>query len=134
MLDNTPLTLSGEYPTCGTSAAEASDESVYVRRKRGILVAMATDFSIDLGFVVAGCIVLLVLACYSQNVTNGVWRISFGLGIVLPLTLFFFRIRLINSTQYRKHAIKRNFPYMLVLRRYWKPMVGTSLAWFMYDL
>jgi MFS family permease len=38
----------GEYPTCATSSAEASDESEFVRRKRGILVAMSTDFAIDL--------------------------------------------------------------------------------------
>ncbi|KAK5699130.1 hypothetical protein LTR97_006779 [Elasticomyces elasticus] len=29
--------------------------------------------------------------------------------------------------------MKQSIPYMLVLRRYWKPMLGTSLAWFMYD-
>jgi hypothetical protein len=58
---------------------------------------------------------------------------------------------MINSTQYRKHAIKSQYPYMLVLRRYWKPMLGTckykqtsdcyghlpwkikALAWFCYD-
>jgi MFS family permease len=38
----------GEYPTCGTNAAEASDESEYVRKRRGILVAISTDFAIDL--------------------------------------------------------------------------------------
>ena len=38
----------GEYPVCGTNAAEASDESEYVRKRRGILVAMSTDFAIDL--------------------------------------------------------------------------------------
>lgn len=37
---------------------------------------------------------------------------------------------MVNSTQYRKHAIKSNVPYMLALKRYWKPMLGTSLAWF----
>jgi hypothetical protein len=37
---------------------------------------------------------------------------------------------MVNSTQYRKHAIKHNIPYLLALKRYWKPMVGTSLAWF----
>lgn len=65
----------------------------------------------------------------------------------------FFRIRMLNSTQYRKHAIKSNYPYWLVIRRYWKPMAGTgklcfliscipqgstltiaaALAWFCYD-
>ncbi|KAK4897029.1 hypothetical protein LTR27_005276 [Elasticomyces elasticus] len=93
----------GEYPTCATGSSEAADENEHVRRRRGILVAMATDFSIDLGFVVAG------------------------------VALFFFRIRMIESTQFRRHAMKQSIPYMLVLRRYWKPILGTSLAWFMYD-
>ena len=37
----------GEYPVCGSNSAEAADETVKVRGMRGILVAMATDFSID---------------------------------------------------------------------------------------
>ena len=41
----------GEYPVCGTGSAEASDESAYVRRRRGMLVAVSTDFAIDTGFV-----------------------------------------------------------------------------------
>ncbi|PMD32314.1 MFS general substrate transporter [Hyaloscypha variabilis F] len=123
----------GEYPVCGTNAAEASDESLAVRRKRGILVALATDFAIDLGFVVAGVVALIVLACYDNKTSAGVWRICFGLGIVLPLSVFFFRIRMVDSTQYRKHAIKTKVPYIHALRLYWKPMLGTSLAWFCYD-
>lgn len=123
----------GEYPVCGTGSVEASDESAYVRKRRGLLVALSTDFSIDLGFVGAGIVALIVLAAYNENVSEGVWRVCFGLGFVLPVALFFFRIRIINSTQYRKHAIKRNFPYWLVLKRYWKPMLGTAGAWFFYD-
>ncbi|PON24243.1 hypothetical protein TGAM01_v206931 [Trichoderma gamsii] len=122
----------GEYPTCGTGSAEASDETVFVRRRRGMLVAVATDFAIDLGFVMAGVIVLIILAAYHQRISDGVWRVSFGLGFILPVGLLFFRLRLINSTQYRKHSMK-DIPYWLVIKRYWKPMLGTSLAWFMYD-
>lgn len=128
----TPPQAGGEYPVCGTGTAEASDESLSVRRRRGLLVAMSTDFSIDLGFVVAGVVAVIVLAAYNDRTSSGVWRVCFGLGIVLPLTLFFFRIRMIDSTQYRKHAMKKKIPYLLVLKRYWKPMLGTSLAWFMY--
>lgn len=29
-----------------------------------------------------------------------------------------------------KHDV---IPYWLVLKRYWVPMLGTSLAWFCYD-
>lgn len=123
----------GEYPTCGTGSAEASDETPAVRKRRGILVALATDFAIDLGFVVAGVVALIVLACYHQKISDGVWRVSFGLGIVLPLTVLGFRLRLVNSTQYRKHAIKSQVPYIHALKLYWKPMLGTSLAWFCYD-
>lgn len=123
----------GEYPTCGTGSAEAADESEYVRKRRGILVALTTDFSIDLGFVGAGIVALIVLAAYNDRTSSGVWRICFGLGFVLPACLFFFRIRMIDSTQYRKHAMKKTIPYWLVIKRYWKPMLGTSLAWFMYD-
>lgn len=82
-------------------------------------------FGVLQGFVVAGVIALIILACYHQMISDGVWRVAFGLGVVLPLTVFFFRIRMVNSTQYRKHAIKHNIPYKLALKRYWKPMLGT---------
>ena len=98
-----------------------------------MLVAVSTDFAIDLGFVAAGIVALIVLAAYQQNISEGVWRVSFGLGFVLPVFLLFFRLRLVNSSQYRKHAMRQQIPYLLVLKRYWKPMVGTSLAWFFYD-
>ncbi|KAH8424034.1 uncharacterized protein LDX57_001789 [Aspergillus melleus] len=123
----------GEYPVCATSATEAADETASLRRKRGFLVASTTDFAVDLGFVSAGIVALIVLTCYQQEVTGGVWRVCFGIGFVLPLVICFFRIRMINSTQYRKHAIKSQYPYWLILKRYWKPMLGTSLAWFFYD-
>ncbi|KAJ5831707.1 hypothetical protein N7474_000018 [Penicillium riverlandense] len=123
----------GEYPVCATSATEAADETSQLRKRRGFLVAATTDFAVDLGFVVAGLVALIVLACYGQENSEGVWRITFGLGMVLPIAVCFFRLRMINSTQYRKHAMKSQYPYWLVLKRYWKPMLGTSLAWFCYD-
>lgn len=82
----------GEYPTCGASSAEASDESAHVRKRRGILVALATDFAIDLGFVGAGIVALIVLACYHQKISEGVWRICFGLGIVVSTSKRIFRV------------------------------------------
>ncbi|KAK2616232.1 hypothetical protein QQS21_000867 [Conoideocrella luteorostrata] len=123
----------GEYPTCATSATEAADENADVRKRRGILAAAATDFAIDMGFIIAGVVALIVLAAYGWGISDGVWRVCFGLGIVLPVAVLFFRLRLINSTQYKKHAMKQHIPYLLVIKRYWKPMLGTSLSWFMYD-
>ncbi|KIL83622.1 hypothetical protein FAVG1_13156 [Fusarium avenaceum] len=76
-----------KHPTCGMESTEASDETSFVRRRRGLLVAAATDFSIDLGFVMAGVVALIVL----------------------------------------------DISYLLVIKRYWKLMLGISLAWFFYD-
>ncbi|KAM0269815.1 hypothetical protein ACHAPA_004025, partial [Fusarium lateritium] len=120
----------GEYPTCSTGSTEASDETSFVRRRRGLLVAAATDFSIDLGSVMAGVVALIVLAAYHQHVGDGVWRINFGIGLILPVALLFLRLRQLDSTQYKKHAIKQDIPYLHVIKRYWKPMLGTSVAWF----
>ena len=55
------------------------------------------------------------------------------MGCLLPLSVFYFRIRMLNSVLYRRGAIKRNVPYKLVLRYYWKNLIGTCGAWFLYD-
>ncbi|KAJ5398318.1 hypothetical protein N7509_006431 [Penicillium cosmopolitanum] len=123
----------GEYPVCGTSATEAADETHGLRHRRGFLVAITTDTALDLGAIVAGIVAVVVLAAYNHHNSEGIWRICFGLGFILPIAVCFFRIRMLNSTQYRKHSIRSNYPYMLVIRRYWKPMLGTALAWFCYD-
>ena len=40
---------------------------------------------------------------------------------------------MLNSKLYRRGAIKRRVPYGLVLRYYWKSLIGTCGAWFLYD-
>lgn len=140
----------GEYPSSGTGAAEASDGTDQVRKRRGILVALATDFSVSLGFVGAGFVSLIVIACYQQKPTDGVWRICFGIGVIvslsciiidftnglyqLPLINLVFRIRMADSKQYQKYAMKSKVPYFHALKLYWKPMLGTcELHYHHYD-
>ena len=123
----------GEYPTCAATTTEATNDSVSARKRRGLLSAITTCGAVDAGFVAAGVVVLIVLAAYQQDLSDGVWRVSFGIGIVLPFALLFFRLRMMDSTQYSKHAMKDQIPYLLILKRYWRPMVGTTMAWFMYD-
>lgn len=40
---------------------------------------------------------------------------------------------MINSQLYRRGAIRRKVPYALVVRYYWKSLIGTCGAWFLYD-
>ncbi|KAG5975688.1 hypothetical protein E4U56_003353 [Claviceps arundinis] len=123
----------GEYPVCATSATEAADETERLRKRRGVLASVGTEFAVDMGFILSGVVAVCVIAAYGGHVSDGVWRISFGLGLVLPVSVLFFRLRLVNSTQYQKHAMKQHIPYVLVVKRYWRPILGTSLSWFMYD-
>jgi len=39
---------------------------------------------------------------------------------------------MLNSNLYRRGAIKRRVPYLLVIK-YWKSLIGTCGAWFLYD-
>jgi hypothetical protein len=41
---------------------------------------------------------------------------------------------MLNSVLYRRGAIKKRVPYSLVLRYYWKSLVGTCGAWFLYGI
>ncbi|WVW85152.1 hypothetical protein I302_107190 [Kwoniella bestiolae CBS 10118] len=128
------LGAGGEYAVCGTSAMEAANETAGLRRKRGFMVVNATNTAIIAGFVGSAIVFLIVLAAYGGHPSEGVWRICFGIGIVLPLSIFIFRIRSVDSTLYKKHGIaKQPFPYKLALKRYWRPLFGCSFAWFMYD-
>ena len=123
----------GEYPTCGTNSTEAGDENATVRKRRGLLVAMVGDFAIDFGFVIAGVVVLIVLACFQQSNYNAVWRTCFALGVVPPLCVVWIRYKIVNSTAFRKNAMKRHIPYWLAFKKYGLRVLATGGCWFLYD-
>jgi hypothetical protein len=110
-------------------------------------------------FQAAGESIAFVLAPINNYVHLGglnsnlstVWRTVFGISALprtipflrtssgdtnkLPLALivFYFRLKMLNSALYRKGAIQKNVPYALTLRYYWKSLIGTAGAWFLYD-
>jgi hypothetical protein len=43
------------------------------------------------------------------------------------------RLKMMNPKLYRRNAIRRNPPYGLILKRYWKTLIGTAGTWFLYD-
>lgn len=76
---------------------------------------------------------LIVLSAAGESNLSTVWRVCFGIGVLLPLTVFYFRLKMLNSKLYRRGAIKKQVPYGLVIRYYWKTLIGTCGAWFLYD-
>lgn len=83
-----------------------------------------------------GLVPLLLLLCVNQQVDKYdiVWRASFALGLVPPLVIFWFRLKMAVSTAYRKSALrKQRTPVRLALKRYYRPMIGCAATWFMYN-
>ncbi|KAK8110262.1 metabolite transporter [Apiospora kogelbergensis] len=128
----------GEYPVSGAGAAEATDESSAYRRRRGFMFAMLADLSASLGYVWGGLVPLLLLLCVGgeqrRDKYDVVWRTSFAVGLIPPLAIFWFRLRMAVSTAYRKSAMRRQrVPYWLALKRYWRPLLGCAATWFLYN-
>jgi len=127
----TGVGVGGEYPASSTSASEAANEKTI--KNRGPVFIMVTNFVLSFGGPLAVSVFLIVLSAAGENHLQTVWRVCFGVGIALPLTVFYFRIRMLSSILYQRGAIKRRVPYRLVIRRYWKALIGTCGAWFLYD-
>lgn len=121
----------GEYPASSTSASEAANQ--HSLKSRGPIFILVTNLPLSFGTPLAVSIFLIVFSACHQSHYSTVWRVCFGLGCLLPLSVFYFRIRMLNSVLYRRGAIKRDVPYKLVLRYYWKSLIGTCGAWFLYD-
>lgn len=122
----------GEYPASSTSASEAANEHSLVNR--GPIFILVTNLPLSFGGPLAVSIFLIVFSAASgPHHLSTIWRVCFGIGCILPLTVFYFRIKMINSKLYREGAIKKHVPYGLVLRYYWKRLIGTAGAWFLYD-
>ncbi|KAK9471340.1 general substrate transporter [Dipodascopsis tothii] len=121
----------GEYPASSTSASEAANEAT--PKRRGPTFIMVTNLPLSLGGPVAISIFLIVLSAAGQNHLSTVWRVCFAIGCIFPLSVFWFRLRMMTSKLYHEGAIKKNVPYGLTIKYYWKSLVGTCGAWFLYD-
>jgi MFS family permease len=122
----------GEYPASSVSASEAANE--HTLAQRGPVFILVTNLPLSFGGPLAIIVYLIVYSAAGGNKhLSTVWRVCFGIGVALPLTVFYFRLKMLNSKLYRRGAIKRRVPYNLILRYYWKSLIGTAGAWFLYD-
>ncbi|KAI1437452.1 major facilitator superfamily domain-containing protein [Xylaria sp. CBS 124048] len=121
----------GEYPASSVSATEAANEHTLAQRGRIFLLVTNLPLSIGGPFVL--CVFLIVLNAAGQSRLNTTWRICFALGVIWPLSVFYFRWKMLNSKLYRRGAIKRDVPYKLILKYYWRTLIGTCGTWFLFD-
>lgn len=107
----------GGYPASSTSASEAANE--HALKNRGPIFILVTNLPLSFG-TLAAIVFLMVLSAATTNRLLAVWRVCFGIGCLLPLTVSYFRVKMLNSKLYRRGAIKAKVPYGLVIRHYWK--------------
>ena len=130
----TGVGVGGEYPSSSLSALEGSNET-YAHKRRGGIFIMVTNFVLSFGGIVAVSVFLIIFVAAGGDGGdyNIVWRIAFAIGCVPPLSVFYFRLKMLNSSMYRRSSIKHKMPWLLVFRHYWREIIGTAGAWFLYD-
>ncbi|KAF5008059.1 hypothetical protein FDECE_5641 [Fusarium decemcellulare] len=126
----------GEYPVTGAGAMEATDESSGFRKRRGFIFAIMSEVAASLGYCFGALVPLILLLCVKQKESKYglVWRLSFGVGMIPPLVIFWFRLRMAVSTAFRKSALrKQKQPYWLIIKKYWRRLLAAGWTWFIYN-
>ncbi|SPO25744.1 related to GIT1 - Glycerophosphoinositol transporter also able to mediate low-affinity phosphate transport [Ustilago trichophora] len=133
--------VGGEYPASSTSASEAANERLGKKHRSQVFI-LVTNLVLACGTIVSLSFFLIVLKITGYNNERDaagfrdlgiIWRVVFGFGALFPLIIFYFRMLVLNSSLYRKTAMRRKVPYKLAFKRYWKRLLGTAGVWFIYD-
>lgn len=122
--------VGGEYSACSSASSESANEAT---KRRGGVFVMITNLPLSLGGPIAISIFLIVYSAAGGDHLNTVWRVCTGLGAVWPLIIFWFRFKMAASIMYKKSHIKKDVPYLLVFKYYWRRLLGTCGCWFIYD-
>ncbi|KAI9780381.1 MAG: hypothetical protein M1835_004511 [Candelina submexicana] len=124
--------IGGEYPAGSVACSESSGELKAGHRNRWFIIF--TNVMIDFGFVVSAVVPLVVVAACTEKHLRAVWRISLGLGVIPPLSLFYLRLKLAEPEQYNRESMKNaKVPYILIVKYYWWRLLIVSAIWFIYD-
>ena len=95
---------------------------------------MFTNVQIDLGFVLSNLIPMILVLICSESHLRAAWRLSLGLGVIPPLSLFYLRLKLREPEQFNRETLKNTkTPWLLVIKYYWFRLTVVSLIWFIYD-
>jgi MFS family permease len=101
--------VGGEYPACSTSASESANEKF--GRDRGKIFILVTNLMLSIGSPIVISLALLILGgSHYGNTVKGhdeyilqyTWRVLMAIGVVIPLTVFYFRLKMMNRSVARR--------------------------------
>ncbi|KAG6333558.1 hypothetical protein ID866_5533 [Astraeus odoratus] len=126
--------VGAEYPCGSVSASEQTEQEGISKNAQHRWLVLATNTMIDIGFVVSAFVPLVLYWIFGSDHLRAVWRLSLGLGFFPALAVLIWRLRMEDPDCYKKNSMKSvKIPYWLVIKRYWRSLLGLSLAWFIYD-
>jgi len=124
--------IGGEYPAGSVGCAESTGELKAGTRNRWFI--MFTNVQIDLGFVVAALVPMIVVLATTENHLRAAWRICLGLGVLPPLSLLYLRVKLQEPEAYKRETMANTkTPWLLCIKYYWFRLLIVCLIWFIYD-
>ncbi|OCK81658.1 MFS general substrate transporter [Lepidopterella palustris CBS 459.81] len=124
--------IGGEYPAGSVGCAESTGELKSGTRNRWFI--MFTNVQIDLGFVIAALVPMIVVLCTTEKHLRAAWRICLGIGVIPPLSLLYLRLKLQEPEAFKRETMaKAKTPWLLCLKLYWFRLLIVSFIWFVYD-
>ncbi|EDK45939.1 conserved hypothetical protein [Lodderomyces elongisporus NRRL YB-4239] len=129
------VAIGAEYPTSSVIASEFANQLPAGKRNRYFI--WFTNFMIDFGFVVSAFVPFVLIWIFTENHLRALWRVTIGLGAVIPFSLFFMRLKIKDSASFSKLHMKqvryRDYPWWLIVKFYWFRLTIVSLIWFIYN-
>lgn len=124
--------IGAEYPAGSVAAAENTEQPGIKKNRQQLWFALATNTAIDVGFVIASFVPLVLLWIFGMDHLRVVWRMSLGLGCVTPVVLFLLRLRIAaEPALFQKSSLKKAdyVPWTLIFKRYWLRFTGIAIVW-----
>lgn len=136
--------IGGDYPLSATITSESSKT-----KHRGAM--MAAIFAMQgVGIVAAALMSIIMLAIFknaiyaNQDNLDYVWRLCLGLGVIPACIGIYFRLVITETPRYtmkvdvdnerKNHASFKEFCRHFSKWKYFKVLLGTSVAWFTLDI
>lgn len=123
--------VGGEYPTSAAAALEGSNE--HFDSQRGPIQVLVSTLMATSGSAL--CIFVYLMSLIgSDNELKVAFHAIYSIATILPLLVILSRWRMQDGKLFtRSNFHKRRIPWVLLLRMYWKRILGTSSAFFLYD-
>ncbi|CUM66307.1 uncharacterized protein PRCAT00003969001 [Priceomyces carsonii] len=126
------IAIGAEYPTSSVIASEFANQLPSGKRNRYFI--WFTNAMIDVGYVVSSFVPMVLLWICTPKHLTPIWRITLALGAILPISLFFMRLKIKDSEAFQKMNMKKaKVPYWTIIKFYWFRLIIVSLIWFLYD-